>query len=227
MNCTCLRNNSGPGGATAALSGLRPFFPPFNCVWLHSVKSTWWQLKAATGQNSSSASTVECVTRNRPQRSFYFLSSCFFFFFCFFLFVTAVQAELFPGLLHSLTFSHHKDKGRRPLKKLDVCDTFISLCAPFLAWLSFFFVFFHFMMCIFFSSGVVGASAWKRAMRVRGPNMATGLSGHPGPPARGAARVEWRTERGSATTPGRESRSTTDIYRNKKSMQQYHNVGKS
>lgn len=105
MNCTCLRNNSGPGGAKAALSGPRRFFPPFNCVWLHSVKSTWWQLKAATGQNSSSASTVECVTRNRPQRSFYFLSSCFFFFFCFFLFVTAVQAELFPGLLHSLWHS--------------------------------------------------------------------------------------------------------------------------
>lgn len=158
MNCTCLRNNSGPGGAKAALSGPRRFFPPFNCVWLHSVKSTWWQLKAATGQNSSSASTVECVTRNRPQRSFYFLCSCFFFFFCFFLFVTAVQAELLPGLLHSLTFSHHKDKGRRPLKKLDIRDTFICLCAPFLAWLSFFF-FFFILWCTFFfpvvSSGPV------------------------------------------------------------------------
>lgn len=103
MNCTCLCNNSRPGGANAALSGLRRFFPLFNCVWLHSVKSTWWQLKAVTSQNSSSASTVECATRNRPQLSFYFLSSWFFFFFFFIMFVTAVHAELF---LSSFTLWH-------------------------------------------------------------------------------------------------------------------------
>lgn len=34
--------------------------------------------------------------------------------------------------------------------------------------------------------------------------MVTGLSGHPGLHAREAVRVESRTERGSATTPGRD-----------------------
>lgn len=60
--------------------------------------------------------------------------------------MTAAEAELFPALLHSLTFSHHKDKGP------DVCDTFIRLCAPFprlAVFLSLSF-FSHFMMFIFF-----------------------------------------------------------------------------
>lgn len=56
----------------------------------------------------------------------------------------------------------------------------------------------------FLSSGVVGDSVWSRVTRAQGRSMATGQSGHPGPAAREAVKVESPFETGSATTLGRE-----------------------
>lgn len=108
----------------------------FGCTLL---KSTWWQLKAATSQNSSSASTVECVTRNRPQLFIFHPpdSSSFSPSLCF---VTAVNAELF---LSSSTLWHSvivKIKSGRPWHFYVPVCTFPRLAV--------FLPFFHFMMCI-------------------------------------------------------------------------------
>lgn len=76
--------------------------------------------------------------------------------------MTAVKPEVFTGLFHALTFNHHKDKGQGPLESLDVRDTFIRLCAPFLPRLSLFFTrnssYLFYLLVYFFFSGAVGAS---------------------------------------------------------------------
>lgn len=66
--------------------------------------------------------------------------------------MTAVKPEVFTGLFHALTFNHHKDKGQGPLESLDVRDTFIRLCAPFLPRLSLFFSLVTPLTCFIYES---------------------------------------------------------------------------